>query len=364
LATLASVAGVIAGGGEEPADQATSLPQECLGRSMADLRRVAGTKVMVRWDGVPTRGLERSVRAGAIGGVIVFPVVDSASGRIDVAGLKDATARLQDIAKRAGQPPLLVATDQEGGPVKRFPDAPPRRSAAELGAAGDLPLARMEGEATGRYLRRAGINVDLAPVLDLAINGSAIASRSFGTNPRVVARVGSAFIEGLQGTGVAATAKHFPGLGRATLNTDSAPASIAAPRRELRADLVPFHAAAAAGVDLTMVGLASYPAYGTRGPAALSERVIDGLLRGRLDYEGVVITDDLDAGAVTAETGGARAAIAAVSAGADVLLYAVDADPPALHAMLAGVRSGSVPVHPLRESCARVIALRESLSAG
>jgi beta-N-acetylhexosaminidase len=323
------------------------------------MRRLAGMKLMVRWDGASDRGLEDRVRDGLVGGVILFPTVDPVSGEVDVGSLRASVRRLQAVAQRAHEPPLLVATDQEGGTVKRFPAGPPGRAPADL----ETPAsAHREGAATGRYLRGVGVNVDLAPVLDLAHPGSAMGSRSFGPDPAAVSRLGSAFAAGLQDQGVAATAKHFPGLGRSAISTDESSSAIDASRADLRSDLQPFEAAADAGVDLVMVGLASYPAYGAQGPAALSRPVVQGLLRGRLGYEGVVITDDLGAGALTESA--PRAAVTATAAGADVLLFALERNPRVLDALTGAVRRGQINAADLRSSCARLIALRESVSAG
>ena len=132
-----------------------------------------------------------------------------------------------------------------------------------MGEAG-ADAARTEGEDTGNFLKGAGVNVDLAPVMDVELPQTAdtIASRTFSDDAAVVSEVGSAFIEGLQSTGVAATAKHFPGLGPATVNTDFAPTEVVASQETLDAALQPFQAAVDSGVELVMVASASYPAYG------------------------------------------------------------------------------------------------------
>jgi beta-N-acetylhexosaminidase len=357
---LAAALGALAGAGGDsggPTPASVRLPQACRGASPAVMRRLAGMKLMVRWDGVRDRGLEQRVRDGLVGGVILFPAADPVTGEVNVDSLRASVRRLQAVAERAGEPPLLVATDQEGGTVKRFPAGPPSRPPADL----DTPtLARREGTATGRYLRGVGVNVDLAPVLDLAHPGSAIAARSFGSDPAEVSRLGSAFAAGLQGQGVAATAKHFPGLGRSAISTDESSSAIDASRADLRSDLEPFAAAAGAGIDLVMVGLASYPAYGAQQPAAFSRRVVHGLLRGRLGYAGIVITDDLSAGAVAESA--PRAAVEATTAGADVLLFALERNPRVVDALTGAVRRGQIPAADLRRSCARLTALRASLA--
>ena len=357
---LAAVLGALAGAAGDsggPGPTSARLPQACRGASPAVMRRLAGMKLMVRWDGGRDRGLEQRVRDGLVGGVILFPAADPVTGDVNVDSLRASVRRLQAVAERAGEPPLLVATDQEGGTVKRLPAGPPSRAPADL----DTPaLARDEGAATGRYLRGVGVNLDLAPVLDVAHPGSAIAARSFGSDPAEVSRLGSAFAAGLQDQGVAATAKHFPGLGHSAISTDESSSTIDASRADLRSDLHPFAAAGDAGIDLVMVGLATYPAYGAQEPAAFSRRIVHGLLRDRLGYEGVVITDDLGAGAVAASA--PRAAVEATTAGADVLLFALEGNPRVVDALAGAVRRDQIPAADLRRSCARLTALRESLA--
>jgi beta-N-acetylhexosaminidase len=281
---------------------------------------------------------------------------------LPAATIREAISRLQRAAREGGNAPLLVATDQEGGDVKRFPQAPPDLGPAELADAGEA-AALAEGRATGRYLRRLGINVDLAPVLDLGLPGSFVASRTFGPDPASVATLGIAFANGLEEARVAATAKHFPGLGRATVNTDLGPSAVDASRRELAIDLEPFRAAVDAGVPLVMTSNATYPIYGGDTPASLATRITTGLLRNRLGFDGVVITDDLLAGAISGAgyTPG-EAAVAAARAGADVLLFARLPAPEALPALVAALRNGSLDTEALRDSCARNLALRESLT--
>ncbi|HSJ17832.1 MAG TPA: glycoside hydrolase family 3 N-terminal domain-containing protein, partial [Solirubrobacterales bacterium] len=214
-------------------------------------RKLIGQRLMVRMDGFATPGLARQAREGEIGGVIVFPPPGQPTDE-----LKDEIAELQRDARRGGGPPLLVAIDQEGGEVKRVPDGPPARSPRELAAPGDEPAARGEGRRTGRFLATLGIDVDLAPVLDVARPGGFIAEqrRGFAAKPGRVSAAGVAFARGLQGAGVAATAKHFPGLGSTAANTDLRPSRIGLPARKLRRiDEAPYRRFVAAGGKLVMV---------------------------------------------------------------------------------------------------------------
>ena len=202
LVVIGLIALIGGGGGGEEEEQ--PLP----------LKRVVGQTIVGKvGKSGPGEQLLRSVRKGRLGGVIVVPRNETT--------LEQQVGQLQDAARAGGNPPLLVMIDQEGGEVKRLP-GPPDQSAAQIGDSGDADLAREQGEGTGTYLAGLGVNVDLAPVLDVErpTTAETIASRTFGDDPALVSELGVAFIEGLQGANVAATAKHFPGLGLATVNTD------------------------------------------------------------------------------------------------------------------------------------------------
>ncbi len=226
-----------------------------------------------------------------------------------------------------------------------------------------VTAARKQGQATGRALAALGIDVDLAPVLDLPASSDAfIAPRAFGVEPTAVASIGSAFAGGLEAEGVAATAKHFPGLGAAPVNTDLAPSAVEATRAELEPELEPFRAAVAAGFDLVMVSNAVYSAYDDL-PASQSRRVVTGLLRGELGYGGAVVTDDLGAGALAGSgIDEAQAAVGAAKAGADLLLFALSDGGAARTALLRALRRGDLDRDRLLASCARSTALRQRLA--
>jgi len=271
---------------------------------------------------------------------------------------------LRRAASRAGHPEPLVAIDQEGGDVKRLPAEPPDIAPAQFAGSGGAEAAEGQGLVTGKALARTGIDVDLAPVLDLGAEGSFVAERSFGEDPGQVSQLALAFAHGLGQAGVAATAKHFPGLGLATVNTDTTPSSVDASRTELEPGLEPFRAAIAASIPLVMIANATYPAYDPELPASLSARVVTGLLRRELGYDGVVITDDLGAGALTAAgLDEGEAAVAAVSAGADLALTALGDGSQARAALVRAARRGELARGALTDSCLRLIALRDRLAA-
>lgn len=335
---------------------AAAVPSQCDDDTRAGIRQRLGGRFVVRMDAAATRSLRRQVRRGQIGGVILFPPTGT-----DPLALRDQIARLQELARQRGDPPLLVAIDQEGGSVKRLPALPPERPPRRLGEAG-AAAARAEGLATGRELADLGVNVNLAPVLDVPETpDSFIADRAFGSGTATVAEVGTAFAQGLAEGGVAATAKHFPGLGRAPANTDLVPAEVDASRVELEADLEPFEAAIDAGIELVMLSNATYPSLDPDTLAFASPAIATEELRDRLGFEGVTITDDLDAGAVSEELGREAAPLAAIEGGTDVLLYARTAEPGTLGGLASALRRGRLDRDASVAACARVFELRAQL---
>lgn len=285
--------------------------------------QLAGQRVIYSYPGLtPPQALLDSIRAGRAAGVIFFE-----ENFADVAQLSAAIAQLRQA--RAHSPirvPLLLMTDQEGGMVRRLPGAPVP-SAKRIGESPDPMAAAVDaGVGAGRNLRRIGVNVNLAPVLDVYhapgnfIDGL---QRSYSDNPAVVAALGSAFIAAQQANGVAATAKHFPGLGWAAAgqNTDNVPVTVPVSLATLRSvDESPYPAAVLAGVKLIMLSWAVYPALDAHRPAGLSPTIVNQELRGRNGFRGVTITDALEAGALRAFGTTAQRAVAAASAGMDLIL--------------------------------------------
>ncbi len=343
-------------GDPEPAQQAAApaLPPECAGNDAAAVRSRLGARIIVRMEGEATRPLLRQARAGEIGGVILFPPEGQ-----DPEALAGEIERLQAAASDGGHGPLVVAIDQEGGEVKRLPELPPDVPPSEIG--GDAAEAERQGLATGRALAALGVNVDLAPVLDVPTGPeSFIASRAFATSVKRVAESGTAFAEGLEQGGVAATGKHFPGLGNSTGNTDLGPAEAGAGDPiELLDSLRPFRDAIAAGLDLVMLSNAVHPASDPRRPAFASPEVEE-LLRERIGFTGVTITDDLGAGAVTATYDAEAAALAAVRGGADLLLFALTSEPDVLEGLVKAAERGRIDAASVEASCVRLAILSGS----
>ena len=303
----------------------------------------------------PDLGLLARVRTGEVGGVIL------SSGNIrSTEQVRALTDSLRAAARAGGQPPPLVAVDQEGGRIRRLVWAPPLRSAAQLGRLAPAAV-RAEGLAAARALRAAGIGVDLAPVADVP-NGKrsfiAAQGRAFSADPAQAGTLATAFAQGLAGGGVAATAKHFPGLGRAHTTTDFSARTIPVTREQLSADLIPFRTLIRAGVPLVMLSNASYTAFGPK-PAVMSGAV-HALLRGALGFAGVTISDALNTTSARQGRSVESTAVLTAEAGTDLLLVTSgEAQTAAVYArLLERARDGTIPRRSLERSYARIVALK------
>jgi beta-N-acetylhexosaminidase len=317
---------------------------------------LAGERIVLGFSGsqVPPR-VEAAIRGGRAAGVVLFS--DNLPSR---AAGRRLIARLQAIRRpRALRDPLLIMVDQEGGLVKRLA-GPPAASAAEMGARG-AAYSREQGMATATSLRAVGVNVDLAPVLDVARPGGTIAAteRGFGSTAAAVSATAIPFAKGLQAGGLAATAKHFPGLGAAPENTDFAVQRIDRSKRAVRAvDEAPYRAFVAAGGELVMLSTAIYPAF-SPAPAAFAPEIATGELRERLGFDGVSVTDALDSVAVRAFGGPAQAGLAAARAGSDLLLFTAPVPAEwAWKALVAKLRAGRLDRAGFEAAAQRVLDLR------
>ncbi len=310
LAAGAFAFGVTLGDGAPP-------PQPSVASQLTPAQ-LAGQRIVVGFPGVEaSRLVKRMIREGRVAGVILFD--ENLAGRTADRRL---IRGLQSVPRPPGlRDPLLVMVDQEGGLVKRVGGAP-TASAREMGARG-AAFSRAQGRLTARNLGELGVNVDLAPVLDVARPGGTIAEteRGFGSSAEQVEETAVPFAAALQEGGVAATAKHFPGMGAARENTDFAVERIELSKQELRrVDEAPYRRFIAAGGELVMLSTAIYPAFSPK-PAAFARPIATGELRGRLGFDGVSITDALETVAVRDFGGPAKAGLAAVAAGVDLLLF-------------------------------------------
>jgi beta-N-acetylhexosaminidase len=298
-----------------------------------------------------------ALRAFAPGAVVLFGRNVGAAGP-----LRELIAALRGLT----DPAPLVAVDQEGGRVARLPEPVVQLpSAMAVGAAGDVDACEGLGVLLGRDLADLGISVDFAPVADLALDraNTVIGTRAYGGDPLTVGRFAAAFARGLERGGVAATLKHFPGHGSTAVDSHLALPRVDADEATFRArDLVPFAAAISGdAAQLVMVAHVVVEAFDPQRPASLSPQILTGLLRDELGFDGVACTDCLQMDAIAREPGTVAGAVAAVAAGADLVLisHSLALAHDAAAAIAAAVESGALPAARLLEAAGRVRALRE-----
>ena len=304
----------------------------------------------------------RLVGSEGLGGVILF------SRNIESpAQVWELNYRLRRAAAEAERPPLFVMLDQEGGSVARlhepFCDGP---DMVDLGKAGRQDL-HDHGARMGRELKAAGFNWNLAPVLDVhAVADGIMARRSLGPDPEKVAELGAAFIAGQQEAGCLACAKHFPGLGRTTADTHQERPRVGLSRSQLEAvEFKPFKRAAADGVAGIMICHAVFEALDPDHPASLSKTVIQDVLRQECGFNGLVLSDDLEMGALAAEMEPDQAAVQAYLAGCDLLLVCHRADLAlkALDHLVDLAEAGDIPQERLWDTHNRIQAVKSRVDA-
>ena len=329
--------------------------------------QLAGQRVIYSYSGLTVpAALLQAITAGQAAGVIFFGGNISSPAQI-AAVIKQLVAAQQASSVAA---PLLLMTDQEGGEVRRLPGAPVMSEKQVGASAHPASAARTAGAGAAQNLAGVGMNVNLAPVLDVYYQAGNFIDqfqRSYSSQASVVTECGQAFITAQQQAGVAATAKHFPGLGSATTSqdTDAGPVTLDVSLSGLRGkDEVPYPAAIAAGVKLIMASWAIYPALDATYPAGLSTAWVQGELRGRLGFGGVTITDAIEAGALTAFGSYGQRAVLAAQAGMDLLLCSAQ-DPgegQSVTSALAGaLESGQLGSASFNAAVSRVTALRATL---
>ena len=304
--------------------------------------------------GPPNQRFLTRIRNGKMGGVVLL-----GNGWLTRGTAATVTAELQHAACTRGEP-LLVAVDQEGGLVRRLAWAPPTEAPDEMTSAA---VARSQAAGAAEALRSVGIDVDFAPVVDTPGSaGNFLGSRAFSHSRTWNAQLASAFVGGLQTNGIAATAKHFPGLGLASGNTDNGRIVIRAAAWKLHQGLLPFQSAVRAGTKLVMISTAVYPKLdGSKKPAAFSSTIINGLLRKQLGFEGVTVTDTLTAPAAERIP---HTATRAMLAGSDLLIFGAESASELGYSTLLADEADSPHLQArLTQAAARIRALKAWLAA-
>lgn len=292
---------------------------------LTDLNRRIGRVFMA---GIPgyrlDEGTKALIRDYGLGGVILFN-----RNIQDPVQLTELCGQLQQVSMEHHGIPLFLAVDQEGGPVARLGDPFTRFPGNTVIGGDNRPVERAEeySRVTAKEMSLVGLNMNLAPVVDVQweetephLNG-----RTFGDNPEKVALLGKTVIEVLQKNGIMAVAKHFPGLGKAPMDPHQDLPIIEVDEEEMEAiHLPPFQAAIGEAVSGIMTSHAVYPALDPDSPCTLSQKILTGLLRKTMGFEGLIITDDLEMGAIKKTCGVPDGAVAAFEAGADILLICHD----------------------------------------
>jgi beta-N-acetylhexosaminidase len=336
-----------------------------IGMSLRDVRRSVGQLAIVGFNGhtVPddVRALAREFD---LGGVIFF-----ARNVADPEQVADLARQSQELAAEI---PLWVSVDQEGGRVARlkrpFTEWPPMATLGRAGP-GDEQLAARFATALSAELHAVGISLDYTPVLDVLTNpkNPVIGDRSLAERAEDVARLGSAIIRTLQDAGIAACGKHFPGHGDTSSDSHFEMPLLDHPPDRLDAvELVPFRAAIAAGVASIMTAHILIPSLDEEFPGTLSPAIVDGLLKKKLGYQGLVLSDDLEMKAISGRYGHSEATVQAIVAGCDAVLMCEPAPAQqmaALEAVIHAVEKGRIPLKRIEDALARHLRVKERFLA-
>lgn len=315
--------------------------------------------------GFPGRELSEELKellAGGLAGVAIYPRNFRDIGEL---------SRLTHAIRRAAARPVLIAIDQEGGTKFSLGEPfTPWPSPVELGLLADAGLVENVARAMARELRAAGVNLNFAPMLDLATNPNSpvTSGRSFGSDPRQVAQMGCAFLRGLQAEGVLACAKHFPGHGDAAIDPHLDLPRFDGTRERLMAqELVPFSSAIKAGVQTIMTAHILIPRIDSASPASLSRELLQSILRKRLAFDGIILADDLGMGAIVRHYKIGESVVKTLQVGTDIVMLCHDwtAVAPSLEAVAEAVsrseRQTKVDASLSAQSHARIERLRHRL---
>jgi beta-N-acetylhexosaminidase len=351
---------------ESPAEHTSTAGHEKADPAALSVSRAIGQMLMSHVSGLTASPqLLARVRDGRVGSVILYSENIASDEQ-----LSRLTSSLQSAARAGGNPPLLIGTDQEGGSVKRLRNSPPTISARQMGSSADpFSVAESQGRATGLHLRRLGINLDFAPVSDIPTSSdNFLQDRAFGRSQQAVVEGAGGFAQGLAAAHVAASAKHFPGLGDAgARDSDFTLVSIDASKAKLQEAYAPYLAMAQLGGDvapMVMISDASYPALDPSGlPAVLSKKIIQNQLAVAGMSDRVTITDDLE---VPSTEQYSDTPVKAVLAGDDILMFAQreSGSEKAYQAIAAAVAGSTIHRSTVMASAAKVIALKHVIGLG
>lgn len=303
--------------------------------------------------------LDRLIRQHHVGGIILLGKnISYPAGMLKL--LNDSKQANTDY-----KVPLFISVDEEGGRVSRLPSSMKKLPAAEyFGRTGDETLAYDTGAYLAELLHAFGYNMNYAPVLDVHSNpkNPVIGDRSFSSDPNKVADIGMAVMQGMTENGIISVVKHFPGHGDTHVDSHLSLPVIDKSLAELReTELIPFQRAIEENADVIMVAHIMFPELDDKYPSSLSEKIITGLLREEMNFEGVVITDDMTMGAIVNDYTVPEAAVQSFLAGSDLLLIAGDYENQmgTINALMAAVQEGKISEERINESVKRILTLKE-----
>ncbi|QJC50367.1 beta-N-acetylhexosaminidase [Paenibacillus albicereus] len=308
---------------------------------------------------MPDQAVVRLIEQRQVGGFILF--------RRNMETISSTVALLNELKRlnrQAGGQPLFLGVDEEGGRVSRFPSSMTRLPASgTVGASGDAAYAGAVGRQQAERVKAFGFNVNFAPVLDVNSNpdNPVIGDRSFGGSPELVAKLGIAQLKAHRKAGVLGVAKHFPGHGDTSVDSHKQlPVLNHSMSRLSKIELAPFEAAIEEDADAVMIAHMLLPKLDPDWPATLSSKIIDGLLRGKLGFEGLVVSDDMTMGAIKDNYELGEAAVRFVAAGGDVVLVSHDARQMQLvqDSLQKAVQNGTITTQRLNDSVYRILALK------
>lgn len=324
------------------------------------LRQKIGQMIIVGFEGLePSDAVKKMIKDYHVGNVILFS-----------RNVKDSyqLVKLNNDLKALNKDnplPLIISADQEGGRVTRLPeDATKFPANLVIGSRNSAQLAYDIGRVTGLEMKAYGFNLNFAPVLDIFSNSknTVIGDRAFGNTPGIVSEMGTALMKGLRDAGIIPVIKHFPGHGDTVVDSHIDLPSLDHSWERLESfELVPFKKAIEAEADMVMVAHIVFPGImEDELPASLSREVISGLLREKLNFDGVVISDDMDMGAIVKYYGIEEAAVRAVLAGTDIVsvCHNYERQKQAFEAILTAVEDGTIPMERIEQSVRRIIRLK------
>lgn len=324
------------------------------------LAEKVGQLLMIGVDGTAfSDEMDNLIRNYHVGGIIVMGKNVSTTAEI---------LQLINDSKKANEQnkiPLFISVDEEGGRVSRLPAGIPKLPAsAKIGKQNDETISYRAGSYIAEVLQEFGYNMNFAPVLDINNNpgNPVIGDRSFGADPELVARLGVATMHGMMDNGIISVVKHFPGHGDTVVDSHKALPRVKTTLERLRnVELVPFQQAVDEGVDVVMIAHILFPALDPDYPSSMSPAIITGLLRHDMQFDGLIITDDLTMGAIANDYTVPEAAVQSFIAGSDLLLIVngYDNQINTVNALVTAIETGEISEERLNESVKRILTLKE-----